>query len=580
MRVILICAAVSLVLGCSKPNDKATKDNKTAKPTKPAFNVDPCTADDCVVAINGSVQKRPAMQITMQSIRLVRRHRHFPVGAMALDHLISRSLLLTDADTHKLSMTSTEATKLVNAGNLVLIGLLLEGKRVYYSGAGFDEAAFGRFIKRVGAPSTQAFMMEQELEQLAYKARERRMKSAKITDKDMRDYYTKFHTTATFDFVKYATHTFLQKAYPDAKQIAAYLAKHADKVRGYYDNNKHRFTGLSKQVRARYLFIGRRKAGSVGNADPGYSVAKAVHAKLAGGAAFAELAKANSEDLLSKSRGGDIGWRSRKHLGYGVQLVKAVAALELKKLSPVIATPKGFHIVRFDAERSGDLTYEQARDEIAAKLAHRPLATSKAQRVADAVLAKLKSGTDVATLFNVAAPHGVPKLTPEMIAKLRANKKMDPAILKKLMDAQKASAKQLKDSSGALLPMRTTMGPVRKDKFIPGLPGGGRAVEYVFKTAPLGEWKTVELGGDIYLLRVTKRTEPDWEKFKTETVALNKFLVQRDGIKALDGWLMKACKLAFAEKRVRINKAYQQTTTDKGKLVKYVPCQTLKPDRH
>ncbi len=577
-----MCVAVTLALGCSKKDDGKAKTKPGAnKPAAAAVDVGvPCTTADCALSVGKTVVKTGSRSIALQSVRLIKRHRHFPAGSLAMDHLISRALLVAEARKNNITVSRDQVTKAVHKGDVVLLGLMLDGKRIYFRQGVFDAKSLDRFVRHLGAPSMDAFLAEQELEHLAYKVAIDRVKSTKVTAKDLRDYYTKFHTTVSFDYVKYPVAASLPHSYANAKQAADYLASNTAKVKASYDQNKHRYTGVSKQVQVRLVFVKRRKPGTKGTADPGFAIAQAVHKKLAAGADFAKLAAETSDDLMSRATGGDVGWRGRKHLGYGVDLVKAVGALPLKKLSDVVATRRGFYIVRFDAERGGDLSFDQVKLEIAAKLAHRGLAIARAESLANAAAAKLKTGTKVETMFNTPRPRGMPKLTPDMIKKLKANKNMDPAMLKKLLDAQKEPPKQLRDKAGKLLPERVSAGPIRRDKFIPGLDGGKSTVDLVFDKAPLGEWTTARIGEDSLLLKVNKRTKPDWDKFETDKPALKNFLSQSNGTKAMEKWMMAACKKAVADKRVNIAKNFQRVTGDDRKLVKYVPCQSMKPDKH
>lgn len=582
MQRVVVCVALVAALGCSKSDGSAEKqgDKPGPKPA-PTVEVAECTGADCVLAVDDQVQKMASLHLAKNSVQVVRRHRHHPVEALAMDHLIARALLLQDAKKHGLTMTMDEANKAVSQGKLILLGLLVDGKNNYFRDGVFDVKLLQAIVKQhLKMPSLNTFMAEQRLEQLAYKASQRRADAVEVSAKDVRDYYKRFHTTATLELVKYPAHEFLATAVPTPAQVAAYIKQHEDKVRARFEQNRQRYRGVSKQVRMRHIFVKRRKPGSKGTADPGYGVAKAIHAKLQSGTDFATLAKTTSEDVRTRPRGGDAGWRNRDHLGYGVELVKAVADLPLNNVSPVISTPRGFHIVRFEGERSGDLSYEQVRDEIAAKLANHELAIEHATARAEAARAKLAAGTKPEELFNEHREGGVPKLPIAQIKQLAAQGKIDAAMLKKLMAAHKPRPKPKFDARGKRLPELLSVGPFRRDKFIPGLPGGRTAVELVFDKAALGQWTVTTVGADAYLLRVTKRTAPDWNKFESDKAELEKFLKRTRGAEAVDAWVVETCKKRRDAKRIRVNKLYAKLRNAKGKMEPYVPCVTLKPDRH
>lgn len=82
--------------------------------------------------------------------------------------------------------------------------------------------------------------------------------------------------------------------------------------------------------------------------------------RLVHGASFADLARINSDDL-SASRGGDLGWLNP---GDTVpEFERAMDALALDEISPPIASPFGWHLIRVTARRDQDLSEERRRIE-------------------------------------------------------------------------------------------------------------------------------------------------------------------------------------------------------------------------
>lgn len=585
MRKLVVFAALITALGCSKKDAATGGDessvNKPTSPPAPPVKVAPCTAADCVLAVDEAVQSKQTLELAKATVPAINPRPRHPVGAMAMDHLIARALLVQDARAHKLTETIDEAKQAVQQGNLVLLGLVVEGKRNYFTDNKFDQTKFDAVLEHLHVSSADAFMAEQRLEQLAYKASQRRGKAVKVTDKDLHDYYKRFYTTVSFGYVEYAAHDSLATAVPTPAQVAAYVKQHDKQVHAKYEQNQRRYRGVSKQVHMRHIFIKRRKPGSKGTADPGYAIAEAARAKLAAGAKFPALAAKVSEDPRTRPRGGDAGWRSREHLGYGVALVNAVKSLALNTLSPVVSTPSGFHIVRFEGERSGDLSYAQVRDEIAAKLANHDLAVEHAAKLAAAAKAKLAAGAKPDALFNEHYEGGgLPKLPVESIQKLAASGKIDAGMVKRLMAARKPRPKLKFDAKGKRLPEVFQAGPFRRDKFIPGLAGGKAMVEFLFDKAPVNEWVVKTEGDDSYLLRVTRRTKPDWKRFETDKGELRKFLQRTRGSEAVDKWIYDTCVERRTAKRIRVNPTYAKVKNAKGESEAYKPCITLKPEPH
>lgn len=101
--------------------------------------------------------------------------------------------------------------------------------------------------------------------------------------------------------------------------------------------------------------------------DEARAKASMLRAKLAAGADFAALARAESDDLGSRAKGGDIGFVVRGSTGANFEA--AAFALPIGSLSEVIQTELGFHILRVEERQPVALAEVKAM--IANELAHR-----------------------------------------------------------------------------------------------------------------------------------------------------------------------------------------------------------------
>jgi peptidyl-prolyl cis-trans isomerase C len=75
--------------------------------------------------------------------------------------------------------------------------------------------------------------------------------------------------------------------------------------------------------------------------------AEALRAKIEGGASFEEIAKTESDDTGSGAQGGDLGEFARGQMV--PEFEDAAFKTEVGKLSPVIRTQYGFHVLKVDA---------------------------------------------------------------------------------------------------------------------------------------------------------------------------------------------------------------------------------------
>jgi len=96
-----------------------------------------------------------------------------------------------------------------------------------------------------------------------------------------------------------------------------------------------------------------------------------LRARIENGEDFAALAKANSQDPVSASNGGDLGWVSPGQLV--PEFEKAMNALKINEISAPVQTPYGFHLIQVLGRRVKDVTSERneasARQQIQARKA-------------------------------------------------------------------------------------------------------------------------------------------------------------------------------------------------------------------
>lgn len=170
---------------------------------------------------------------------------------------------------------------------------------------------------------------------------------------------------ALFDLAKYEAQIVVadadvQKRYEDTKSqymaperiklayvelspaaVAVAAAPGEDVLKVLYDAEKDsRFT-TPEERKVRHILInfGADKSASEKKAED-------LDAQLKGGADFAALAKANSDDAGSKTSGGDLGWLKRGQMPESFE--KALWSLKSGETSAPVETEFGWHLIRVD----------------------------------------------------------------------------------------------------------------------------------------------------------------------------------------------------------------------------------------
>ena len=122
-------------------------------------------------------------------------------------------------------------------------------------------------------------------------------------------------------------------------------------------------------VRAKGSEVALRSGQRALSLDEARAKAVSLRAKLVAGADFAALARAESDDPGSRDKGGDVGAVLRGATGANFEA--AAFSLAVGKLSDVVQTEQGFHILRVEERKPQALAAVKAM--IANDLAHREL---------------------------------------------------------------------------------------------------------------------------------------------------------------------------------------------------------------
>ncbi len=138
--------------------------------------------------------------------------------------------------------------------------------------------------------------------------------------------------------------------FPDLDQVA----------KETYLTDKDRYT-RPDEVRAAHILIGIQDRSE----EEAMALAERLRVELESHPErFAELATEHSDDPGSAEKGGELGWFSRKRMV--TPFADAAFALQSPgELSPVVRSKFGYHIIRLDERRAGELIpFEEVKAEI------------------------------------------------------------------------------------------------------------------------------------------------------------------------------------------------------------------------
>jgi peptidyl-prolyl cis-trans isomerase D len=170
-------------------------------------------------------------------------------------------------------------------------------------------------------------------------------------------------------------------------------------LQAYYDQHRDQYR-VPEQVKVSHIWVKMPLPGTDGKIDD-KAVSEAqkraddLLKQLQGGAKFEDVAKKSSEDPGSSNVGGSLGWISKSQMG--PEFEKAVSALDKGKVSGVVKTLDGFHIIRLDDKQDAHM---KTLDEVKAQIepvVKQQKAQQAAQKVAEDLLQAAKTqGLDAA----------------------------------------------------------------------------------------------------------------------------------------------------------------------------------------
>ena len=183
----------------------------------------------------------------------------------------------------------------------------------------------------------------------------------KPTDEQLKKHYDE--NAAAFETPESAKVEYLVL---DAASLAGQVALGADDVKTYYEQNKARY-GAPEERRASHILIKVEPGAKDADKQAARAKAEELLKQARGGADFAALAKANSQDPGSATQGGDLGFFARDTMVK--PFADAAFALKEGELSGVVESEFGMHVIKLTGIKPGSTkTFDQVKPEIEAEL--------------------------------------------------------------------------------------------------------------------------------------------------------------------------------------------------------------------
>jgi peptidyl-prolyl cis-trans isomerase D len=466
-----------------------------------------------------------------------------------MDKLIERELLAVEADRLGFRVSDEEVEDLIGDSRIVGLGYEQTVPMVQKDGK-FDYEQFRKFVLYQLGMSPRAFIEEQRREMLATRVRSLLRGGVNVSPDEVKTDFLRRGNQVNVEYVRFSTRRYEAEIEPTAAEVENYAKSSESKLKDLYTQRKFLYEKAPKERKLRQILIKIDPGASADGEAAARSKAEALAARVRKGEVFAAVAKVASEDMRTKGRGGELGWKRQGTTTLGPALEDKVWAA---KDGDVVGPEKGadgFYVVLAEGTRQGDLPFDQVRLELAEDQLRQEMGRTRARADANAAMAKARgaSGKTLKDLF--------------------------PA------PSDKDSGK---DKGGGGLPGLAGAGDapqaeetglfIRRGAVVEGIgtsPELAKAVFAVTKDAPLAG--PIEVAGSYVIVKLKERKDPDLAEFEKKKLELIRDAALVKGEEVVMEWALRRCQESRDAKRITVNRELLRYEAGPEGAVAYEPC--------
>jgi parvulin-like peptidyl-prolyl isomerase len=612
-----------------------------------------------IVSVDGNEASATAYHIAYSNPynRETGKHR----TAAALEKLIRRELLLQEARARNLNVTTDLVEEEIKKGHFFYGGERLMIPGIFDEDGLWSYEMFKRWVANLNV-SQGSYEGEQASSMEAAIVADLLRDQVRVSRDEALAQYLYDYTLVTYDVVAFKPDDFRAAMHVTDADLDRYIAAHAADVEKKFKTDERLYKDLPRQLKLREIFLAKpeepkaeepKGSGAGSGSDAGSAagsgvgsgsaakppvVAKgptldelkakveAARAQIAAGKLkFADAAKELNSDPDLKASGGELGWRSADKPALGEKAASdAIKALKPGEMTPVIAGEKGVYLVIAEEERSGNLTFDQVKHEIALNLAKDDWSKEAAKRAALKALADVQAkkkpdqpDPKLADLF----PHenAEPFMPPakvkqekrQLINLLRSSQIPDEmrgqfynqiVELEQFEQVQRAmilgegvvagehggtapagdvvATKDELPKVGDVAVKVVRNGPAPRMVVMPGIGKSKAAADALFdELGPSSLAKKVyEADGKFFVIQLVEKTQPKVDDFDKQATANIAELRQMRAAEMLEDWLKSRCEALVKDSKIKVNPDLVRETDDKGNVLptQYRPCQSFR----
>jgi peptidyl-prolyl cis-trans isomerase D len=386
----------------------------------------PGGTDNAVVHVNGDAIGYEDFQTTYQNLRQEMEQRfgrslppeiekQLQLNHQAYDQLVSRVLLLQEADRRKLKVSKDELRQAI------------ADIPVFQKEGQFDRKLYEQVLQYQHLTS-KVFERNMREQLQITKVIEAIKQQAEITDQDVEQEFRNRNEKINLAYVKLAAGAYESKVAVTDEALQKYYLEHRENFRqpaklalrylrfepdyfakdvtldeaaieNYYEKHKDRFW-IAEQVKSSHILFRTTPALDEDGRRKKRELAEKVLDMAKSGKDFAELARTHSDDAGSAVKGGELGYFVRGTMVPDFENV----AFDLKpgQISDIVETPLGYHIIKGEGYIKAEIKpLNDVRNEVRTSLRNELARQMALDKAMEAFSAHRKDGNiDAAALAN------------------------------------------------------------------------------------------------------------------------------------------------------------------------------------
>ncbi len=324
------------------------------------------------------------------------RARELRIKERVMDELIERELLANEGQRLGFRVAEHEVEDLIAESKIVGFGGFEQTVPAIQKDGHFDYDTFVRFVQFQLGLSPKAFIEQQKRELLAARVRNVIRGGTNVSEAEVKSEFERRSNQVNLEYVRYATRRYEDEGEIATADVETYVKANDKKLRELFEQRKFLYENAPKERKLRTMLV---KVDSGAAADVNTAAEKKAQGlvdRIKKGESFAAVARAASDDLKSKARGGAIGWRRQGATVLGAAVEEKVwAAKDNEVVGPIKGT-EGFYVALPEGTREGNLTFDQVKADLAETELRAERAKTKARTEAEAGLAKARAAKDKA----------------------------------------------------------------------------------------------------------------------------------------------------------------------------------------